>query len=65
MLILILYVDDFLLVGDEPAIESRINDTDKLFNVTTTREVMEYLGCRINTERRRNNSTSTTHLQTP
>ena len=49
ILILILYVDDCLLTGDTLAIESGINNIKKMFNVTVTKKVEEYLGCRIDT----------------
>ena len=52
ILILILYVDNCLLTGDTLAIESRINDIKKMFNVTVTKNVEEYLGCRIDTSRK-------------
>ena len=52
MLILILYVDDCLLTGDTLAIESGINNIKKMFNVTVTKKVKEYLGCRIDTSRK-------------
>ena len=52
ILILILYVDDCLLTGDILAIESGINDIKKIFNVTVTKNVEEYLGCRINMSRK-------------
>ena len=52
ILILILYVDDCLLTGDALAIESRVNDIKKMFNVTATKNVKEYLGCRIDTSRK-------------
>ena len=53
MFILILYVDNCLLVRDEPAIESGINDIKKIFNLSITRDVMEYLSCKINLEKER------------
>ena len=52
ILILILYIDDCLLTGDTPAIESGINDITKMFNVTVTKKVEEYLGCRIDMSRK-------------
>ena len=52
MIILILYVDDCLLTGDTLAIESAIRDIKKLFNVTVTNKVEEYLGCKIDTSRK-------------
>ena len=52
MLILILYVDDCLLTVDKLAIESGINNIKKMFNITVTKNVEEYLGCRINTSRK-------------
>ena len=52
ILILILYVNDCLLTGDTLAIESGINDIKKMFNVTVTKKVEEYLGCRIDTSRK-------------
>ena len=51
ILILILYVDDCLLAGDALAIESGANNIKKMFNVTITKKVEEYLGCRIDTSR--------------
>ena len=50
-IILILYVDDCLLTGDALAIESGVNDIKKMFNVTITKKVEEYLGCRNGTSR--------------
>ena len=50
--ILILYVDDCLLTGDTLAIESAVNDIKKLFNVTVTDRVEEYLGCKIDNSRK-------------
>ena len=47
-----MYVDDCLLTGDTLAIESGINDIKKMFNVTVTKKVEEYLGCRIDTSRK-------------
>ena len=47
-----MYVDDCLLTGDTLAIESGINDIKKMFNVTITKKVEEYLGCRIDTSRK-------------
>ena len=38
ILILILYVDDCLLIGDTLAIESGINEIKKMFNVTVTKK---------------------------
>ena len=52
ILILILYVDDCLLTGDALAIESGVNNIKKMFNVTFTKNVEEYLGCRIDTSRK-------------
>ena len=52
ILFLILYVDDCLLTGDTLAIESGINDIKKMFNVTVTKKVEEYLGCRIDMSRK-------------
>ena len=52
ILILILYVDDSLLIGDTLAIESGINNIKKMFNVTVTKKVEEYLGCRSDTSRK-------------
>ena len=52
ILILILYVNDCLLTGDTLAIESGINDIKKMFNVTITKKVEEYLGCRIDMSRK-------------
>ena len=52
MLILILYVDDCLLTGDKLAIESGINNIKKMFNVTDTKNVEGYFGCRIDTSRK-------------
>ena len=52
ILILILYVDDCLLTGDTLAIETGINNIKKMFNVTVTKKVKEYLGCRIDTSRK-------------
>ena len=51
-LILILYVDNCLLTGDALAIESRIKDIKKMFNITITKNVKEYMGCRIDTSRK-------------
>ena len=51
-LILILYVDDCLLTGDALAIESGVNNIKKMFNVTITKNVKEYLGCRIDMSRK-------------
>ena len=34
------------------AIESGINDIKKMFNITVTKNVEEYLGCRIDTSRK-------------
>ena len=63
IIILILYVDDCLLTGDILAIEYRVNDIKKMFNVTLTKNVEEYLGCRIDTSRKgKNNSTSASYL---
>ena len=65
MLIKILYVDDCLLVGDKLAIESGLNNINRMFNVTITKNVIVYLGCRIlNEKKRRDNCTPATHLQT-
>ena len=47
VLVLILYFDDYLLTGDTLAIESGINNINKMFNITVTKKVEEYLGCRI------------------
>ena len=47
MLILILYVDDCLLTRDKLAIESGINNIKKMFNITVTKNVKEYLGCTV------------------
>ena len=52
ILILILYVDDCLLTRDILAIESGINNIKKMFNVTITKNVKEYLGCRIDMSRK-------------
>ena len=52
MLILILYVDDCLLTGDKLAIELGINNIKRMFNVTVTKNVEEYLSCGIYTERK-------------
>ena len=52
MLILILYVDDCLLTRDKLAIESGTNNIKRMFNVTITKNVEEYLCCRINTSRK-------------
>ena len=52
ILILILYVDNCLLTGDALAIESGVNNIKKMFNVTITKNVKEYLGCRIDTSRK-------------
>ena len=52
ILILILYVDNCLLTGDVLAIESGINSIKKMFIVTITKNVEEYLGCRIDTSRK-------------
>ena len=52
ILILILYVDNCLLTGDALAIESGINNIKKMFNVTFTKNVEEYLGCRIDMSRK-------------
>ena len=52
ILIRILYVDDCLLTEDVLAIESRVNNIKKMFNVTVTKKVEEYLGCRIDTSRK-------------
>ena len=45
-------MDDCLLTGDKLTIESRINDFKKMFNVTVTKNVKEYLDCRIYMDRK-------------
>ena len=45
-------MDDCLLTGDALAIESGVNDIKKMFNITITKNVEEYLGCRIDTSRK-------------
>ena len=47
-----IYVDDCLLTGDILVIELGVNDIKKMFNITITKNVEEYLGCRINTSRK-------------
>ena len=41
-----------MLTGDVLAIESGVNNIKKMFNVTITKNVEEYLGCRIHTCRK-------------
>ena len=52
ILILILCLHDCLLTRDKLAIESGIDNIKKMFKVTITKNVKEYLGCRINTSRK-------------
>ena len=45
-------MDGCLLTGDTLAIESGVNDIKKMFNITITKNVKEYLGCRIDMSRK-------------
>ena len=45
-------MDDCVLTGDALAIESRVNNIKKMFNVTVTKNVKEYLGYRIDMSRK-------------
>jgi hypothetical protein len=41
------YVDDALCVGDKPAIEKAIQDVQKHFKITRTGPITEYVGCTV------------------
>ena len=48
--IVVMYVDDMLLVGNEESIQNVSEELEKVFNITVEEEMTDYLGCEFKTD---------------